>query len=190
MNLAPEGVLVLCDANVLYKSLLRDLIMRLGMSGAIRPRWTGRIHEEWTRNLRLRRPETPQAAVERTRQLMDLNLPEALVTVPFTSDHALPDPDDQHVLDAALSAGAGVLLSFNLKHFPREALPSHLRAMHPDEFLVACLAGQQGRVLAALQELRADLKKPPLSASELLAALERAELPAFALKLRQHMEQL
>jgi hypothetical protein len=142
------------------------------------------------RNLRLRLPNTTQAAVERTRQLMDLNLPAALVTINVTSDHALPDPDDQHVLDAALSAGAGVLLTFNLKDFPREALPSHLRVVHPDEFLVACLEEQQGRVLEVLRVLRADLKKPPFSASELLAALERAELPAFALKLREHVGQL
>ena len=127
---------------------------------------------------------------------MDLNLPEALVTITvtgdhaFTGDHALPDPDDQHVLDAALSAGASVLLTFNLKDFPREALPSHLQAMHPDDFLVACLEQQQGRVLAVLQELRADLKKPPFSGSELLAALERVDLPTFALKLREHVEQL
>ncbi|WP_424950935.1 PIN domain-containing protein [Deinococcus sp.] len=142
------------------------------------------------RNLRLRLPKTTQAAVERTRHLMDAGLPEALVTVTVTSDHALPDPDDQHVLDAALSAGAEVLLTFNLKDFPREALPSHLQTVHPDDFLVACLEQQQGCVLTALQELRADLKKPPFSASELLAALERAELPAFALKLREHMGQL
>jgi predicted nucleic acid-binding protein len=187
--LAPEGVLVVCDANVLYKSLLRDLMMRLGMSGALRPRWTQRIHEEWMRNLRLRLPATAQAAVERTRHLMDLNLPEALVTVSLMGDHALPDPDDQHVLDAALSAGASVLLTFNLKDFPREALPSHLLAVHPDDFLVTCLEQQQGRVLTALQELRADLKKPPFSGSELLAALERAELPTFALKLREHVGQ-
>ena len=181
---------MLCDANVLYKSLLRDLIMRLGMSGAIRPRWTVRIHEDWMRNLRLRLPGTPQAAVERTRHLMDVNLPEALVTVTVTGEHTLPDPDDQHVLDAALSAGASVLLTFNLKDFPREALPSHLRAVHPDDFLVACLELQQGRVLDALHALRADLKKPPFSAPELLAALERAELPTFALKLREHVGQL
>ena len=190
MTLAPVGALVLCDANVLYKSLLRDLIMRLGMSGAIRPRWTERIHEEWMRNLQLRLPAVPQAAVERTRHLMDVTLPEALVTITVTSGHALPDPDDQHVLDAALSAGAGVLMTFNLSDFPSPALPTHLQAVHPDTFLGACLEQQQGRVLDALQALRANLKKPPFSVPDLLAALERAELPQFASSLRAFEEHL
>ena len=43
--------MVLCDANVLYASLLRDLLVRLGVAGTLRPRWTPQIHDEWTRNL-------------------------------------------------------------------------------------------------------------------------------------------
>ena len=132
------------------------------------------------RNLQLRRPNAGRAAVERTRSLMDAALPDALVTVTITGDNHLPDPDDQHVLDAALSAGASVLLTFNLADFPASALPPHLQVVHPDAFLVACLEQQQGGVLDALRELRADLKKPPFNPDELLAALVRAELPLFA----------
>lgn len=180
MILAPAGVVVLCDANVLYKSLLRDLIMRLGRKGVVAPRWTERIHEEWMRNLQMRRPAVIHAAAERTRSLMDAGLPGALVTVTATSDHTLPDPDDRHVLDAALSAGASVLLTFNLKHFPSAALPASLQAVHPDAFLVACLEQQQALVLDALRELRSDLTRPPFSPDELLAAMTRAEVPNFA----------
>lgn len=189
MILAPAGVVVLCDANVLYKSLLRDLIMRLGRKGAVAPRWTERIHEEWMRNLQMRRPAVTRAAAERTRSLMDAGLPGALVSIPAPSGHTLPDPDDQHVLDAALSAGASVLLTFNLKHFPGAALPISLQAVHPDAFLVACLQQQPDLVLSTLRELRADLTRPPFSPDELLAAMIRAEVPAFAEHLQPFKEQ-
>lgn len=176
--------MVLCDANVLYKSLLRDLIMWLGDSGAIQPRWTARIHEEWMSNLIRHRPSLNRAALERTRMLMDGTLPEALISVSSTRNHHLPDPDDQHVLDAALQCGASLILTFNLLDFPESALPAHLHAVHPDSFLQACLEQQENTVLDALHELRANLKNPPFTPDELLAAMQRAELPAFAAQLQ------
>lgn len=187
---AHRGVVVLCDANVLYKSFLRDLIMRLGLSGAIRPRWTDRIHEEWTRNLLARRPEASPAAIARTRDAMNRALPESLVAAVTPGHHDLPDPDDQHVLDAAISASASVLLTFNLSDFPASALPVPLQAVHPDEFLQACLEQQPQAVLSALRALRADLKKPPFSPEELLAAMLRAELPGFAERLRPFKDRI
>ena len=98
---------MLCDANVLYKSLLRDLLMRLGLSGAIRPRWTERIHEEWTRNLLARRPEASRAAIARTRDAMNRALPESLVAAVTLGHHDLPDPDDRHVLDLSRGQKCG-----------------------------------------------------------------------------------
>lgn len=182
--------MVLCDANVLYKSFLRDLIMRLGVSGAIRPRWTERIHEEWTRNLLVRRPAASPAAIARTRDAMNRALPEALVAAVTPGHHDLPDPDDQHVLDAAISAGASLLLTFNLSDFPASALPVSLKAVHPDEFFRACLEQQPEAVLTALHTLRADLKKPPFSPDELLAAMLRAELPRFSERLQPFKDRI
>ncbi|WP_081846174.1 putative toxin-antitoxin system toxin component, PIN family [Deinococcus marmoris] len=190
MTPAHPGVVVLCDANVLYKSLLRDLMVRLGKRGVIQPHWSERIHEEWMRNLQLRRPQSSRAAMERTRRLMDEAIPGALVAITKVSAQILPDPDDQHVLDAALSAGASLLLTFNLADFPASALPPSVQAVHPDVFLAACLEGQQAGVLESLRELRADLKRPPFSPDDLLGAMRRAELPAFAAKLQPFRDSL
>lgn len=162
MTSAGAKLIALCDTNVLYKNVLRDLIVRLGVKETIVPRWTDRIHDEWISNLLTHRPDLSH----------------------------LRYPDDQHVLDAALSAGASVLLTFNLADFPASALPASLQAIHPDAFLVACLEQQQSSVLEALRELRADLKKPLFSPDELLAALVRAELPAFTKHLEHFRDSL
>ena len=159
----PPGTVVLCDANVLYKNVLRDLIVRLGMNGTLAPRWTDCIHDEWLGNLLLHRPDLSRAGLERTRAAMNAAVNDALHTVTIGGNHNLPDPDDQHVLDAALSAGASVLLTFNLADFPAAALPPSVQAVHPDVFLTACLEGQRAGVLESLRELRADLKRPPFS---------------------------
>lgn len=42
---------VVYDANVLYPAPLRDLLIRLAMSGLVRARWTEANHDEWIRNL-------------------------------------------------------------------------------------------------------------------------------------------
>ncbi len=48
----------------------------------------------------------------------------------------LPDPGDHHILAAAVKAGADVIVTFNLKHFPEESLSPHgVRSSHPDHFV-------------------------------------------------------
>ena len=47
------------------------------------------------------------------------------------------DPKDRHVLATAIRSSAQTIVTFNLKHFPPEALQSYdVEALHPDEFLV------------------------------------------------------
>jgi hypothetical protein len=49
----------------------------------------------------------------------------------------LPDPDDRHVLAAAITGGAQSLVTFNLKDFPDDKLlPTRVEAVHPDDFLL------------------------------------------------------
>lgn len=63
---------VVYDANVLYPSMLRDLLIRLAMTGMVRARWTERILDETFRNLSANRPDLDAAKLVRTRALMCL----------------------------------------------------------------------------------------------------------------------
>src|SRR5262245_38048692 len=107
----PDVPLVVCDANVFYSIVTTDLIWSLGVNELIRPRWTQRIHEEWIRNLRANRPDLDLAKIEHPRQQMDAAIDDCLiegyeVLIPQLS---LPDPEDRHVLAAALHTQASVI---------------------------------------------------------------------------------
>jgi hypothetical protein len=122
---------VLLDANLLYPFHLRNLLVQVGVDLLIRPRWTGRIHDEWIGNLAATGRVTRERLLH-TRDLLERVLPGA--DVPgwerrLSEAPDLPDPDDRHVLAAALEAPAPVILTFNLRHFPAALLaPLGVRA--------------------------------------------------------------
>lgn len=50
---------------------------------------------------------------------------------PLEGSHGLPDPDDEHVLAAAVVAGTTVTVTHNLKDFPRECVPEPIDVQSP-----------------------------------------------------------
>jgi hypothetical protein len=140
----------LYDANVLYPSTLRDVLIRIGLAQLVRPKWSDQILDETFRNLQVNRPDLRAEQLQRTRDLMNRALRDVLVTghehLIDTLD--LPDLDDRHVLAAAITGGAKVIVTKNLRDFPASALAVHgLIAEHPDDFLVA-LVTEHSSVIA------------------------------------------
>lgn len=178
----PANPVVLCDANVLYGQWLRDLIMNLAVAALIQPRWSERIEQEWLENLLAHRPDLDPERVRRTAAAMNQVLPGAKVTPPAQSaTFTLPDPDDVHVLQTALSAGASYLLTFNLADFPAEVCAGlRVEVMHPDPFLLRLHAADPTGVTRAILHMQRQKVRPPISWSELAHALERAGLPRFS----------
>lgn len=165
---------VVYDANVLYPAPLRDLLMHLALTGVYRARWTLQIHEEWKRNLLLNREDLTREQLDRTSAAMDRAVPDALVSGYESLCRAvtLPDPDDRHVLAAAIKCGASVIVTFNLKDFPTEVLePFEIEVMHPDDFIADLFDLDQAAVLQAAHAQRASLKNPPRTAREFLERL-------------------
>lgn len=171
-----------CDANVLYSALLRDLLIRLALAGLCEVHWSDEVQDEWARNLLAVRPDRAQA-LARTRALMERALPQARChgyegLIPGL---ALPDPDDRHVLAAALHSGADVLLTFNLKDFPVASVPGDvLLVTHPDPWLVEVMDQDEELTLTVVRELLAALRSPPLQMAELAEALDRLTLTRTA----------
>jgi predicted nucleic acid-binding protein len=108
---------VVYDANVLYPNTLRDLLIRIAQSGTAQAKWTNAILDEMGRALR---PDIPDEKLERLRELMNRAVRDCLVAgyEPLIEGLKLPDPDDRHVLAAAIKAGAQVIVTRNLKDFP------------------------------------------------------------------------
>ncbi|GAB3449507.1 hypothetical protein GCM10027517_35850 [Phycicoccus ginsengisoli] len=95
---------VVYDANVLYPSTLRDLLIRIAQAGLVQAKWTEQILDEVFTNLRANRPDLDPTKLGRTRQLMNAAVRDCLVTgyEPLIASVVLPDPDDRHVLAAAI----------------------------------------------------------------------------------------
>src|SRR5438270_12260865 len=137
------------DANILYPAPLRDLFIRLAQTGLVRARWTEAIHDEWVRNVLKDNPTLSPDRLARTRTLMNEAVRDCLVTgyEDLIESLSHPDPDDRHVLAAAIRAGAAVIVTYNLKDFPAETLARFdIEAQHPDDFLVSLLDQAPGVV--------------------------------------------
>lgn len=162
------------DACVLYPAPLRDLLLRLALTDLFRARWTERIHEEWMRSVLKDRSDLSAQQIQRTRELMDLSVPDCLVAgyEGLVDNLNLPDPDDRHVLAAAIRCQAGVIVTYNLKDFPQAALASHgMEAQHPDDFVSHLHDLAPAAVCATVRGQREALKNPPRSVRELLDTL-------------------
>lgn len=167
---------VVYDACVLYPAPLRDFLMWLALSGRFRARWSQDIHEEWKRNLLINRPDLTKDQVNRTSDLMDRAIPDGLVEgyEELAAGLTLPDPDDRHVLAAAIRCGASVIVTFNQKDFPEEALaPYGIESQHPDEFVDNLLGPDAAAVVSAAQRQRAQLKNPSIDVDGYLDILQR-----------------
>ncbi len=174
------------DACVLFPAALRDFLLRLAEVELVQPRWSALILDECFRSILRERPDLTEAALGRTRSAMGRAFPDAVVTghEPLIASLTLPDPDDRHVLAAALHAGATHLVTFNLRDFPSATLAAlGIRAVHPDDFVLDRIEAAPGLACVALQNQLASLSRPPVSRSEMLSRLASQGLPRSAARL-------
>ena len=171
------------DANVFYGARLRSLILFLAQTKLFRARWSDRVHDEWIRNLLEKRPSLQRADLMRTRQLMDAAVLDALVTgyEPPINAMDLPDPDDRHVLAAAVVCKASCIVTFNISDFPEESLaPYGLHAVHPDDFLRDVESVDPAAFADAVWQDLDHYRAPPLDLPEYVVALRKAGVPRIA----------
>lgn len=174
MNYIPYPVIL--DACVLYPSFLRDLLIRLGLTGMYQPKWSATIEDEWQRNLLATRADLTPEQIQRTATLMNKAVPDAMIIdfEPLIDSVDLPDVDDRHVVAAAVRSNAEIIVTFNLKDFPASALDAFgIEALHPDDFVMDMFDLNRALVLSAVTTQRSNLRKPPMSVDGYLEALLR-----------------
>lgn len=167
------------DTNVLYGALLNDFILELADRGLFRPLWSKDVLFELAKNL-VKNGED-QALVEKRIGTMEHYFADAMVTGYDDLVRTMTnDEKDRHVLAAAVRGGAEVLVTFNTKHFPAEAVePFDLEVVHPDDFLLDQLDLYHAPTLCALVELVEGYDSPAITVDDLLLALTRAGVPTF-----------
>ena len=186
-------VTAIIDANVLYPAPLRDLVIRLAQAGLVRARWTESIHDEWIRSVLKNNSQVSAERLTRTRALMNAAVRDCLVVrhEDMIESLTLPDPDDRHVLAAAICSGAQAIVTYNLKDFPTKTLAHFgIEAQHPDDFLTSLFEFSPGLVCLTVKRQRESLRKPPRTAEEMLFTLESQGLIQIVSRLRKFMDLL
>lgn len=180
--------IVIYDACVLFPAPLRDLLIRVARTGAVRAHWSEQILDECFRAVLRERTDLAPNNLTRTRELMNRALPDANVSgyEQLIESFELPDPDDRHVLAAAVRIGAQAIVTFNLDDFPARLLePLGVEAKHPDDFMMDTLDLAPAAVGAAVTQQAAALKNPTKTIPELLETLQRQGLTRAVARLRE-----
>ena len=171
----------LLDTCVLWPSLQRDFLLSLAVEGMYRPVWSAAILDELeyheTHKLIARGEETSEAhrraqyLVEQMRTHFDGA--EVQGWQPLEGTYGLPDPDDEHIVAAAVVGGAGAIITHNKRDFPPAKLPAGIQVLSPQEFAANTVAldpVQARTAIAAIVE-RSGNRGPHLTEDEVLAVL-------------------
>ncbi|SER98416.1 PIN domain-containing protein [Tranquillimonas rosea] len=170
---------VLIDANVMFPTVLREIVLGVAGEGLFTPLWSARILEEWARAAVKLGPGAEEVARGEI-ALLRAAWPRAEI-VPRAGDGArlwLPDPADVHVLAAAIAGSADLILTLNAKDFPRGELAAEgIGRRDPDGLLMELWLVDGSAVERAVMRVHGEAERLSGEAVPLRALLKRARLP-------------
>ena len=170
------------DANVLYPLLMRDVLLSLAHADLYSARWSADIQREWMDALVGKFPGQ-KAKIAKTADLMRQSIPDCMVTgyESLVPSLTLPDPDDRHVLAAAITGHADAIVTLNTKDFPEDVLdPFVIERQTPDEFVVNQIMLNKIRALAALKGMRQRWERPEVTPAALIDLFAQRNMPLTA----------
>lgn len=174
---------VFLDANVIYSITLTDVLLTLAEHDLFLPLWSPRVLQEAQEAASRTLPDAAQQAFRKRLLIMDQAFPESSIHVEESewSRFDLPDPDDRHVLAAAVQGQADALVTRNIKDFPQKLLaPFAIQAITPDDLLCLSLRRTPETTITAMRELIDSRHRPPMSLSGFANRLERSGAARFA----------
>lgn len=171
------------DACVLVPVTLADTLLRLAEASLYRPLWSARIITETVRAIEEVHPQLSTDDIQNRADAMDTAFGDASVTGWEALEHviSLPDPDDCHVVAAAIVGRADLIVTSNVKDYPPDVLaPYHIEVQTPDVFLLNQLDLAPLAVMSALNRQARSSRKPQLTLDTLLDRLATCGTPDFA----------
>lgn len=172
---------VVLDSCVMFPMYLRDTLLRTAEAGLYQPYWSQEILDGATRNLVSEGTMAAERAMNLETRIKEA-FAEAMVEVPEGLAKVMTNHSgDRHVLAAAVTAKADIIVTSNLKHFkPKDLAPWNIKAQSPDDFLTHLYDLYPDTMVEVLRRQSQVLKKPPMTVAELLALLSKRDAPKFA----------
>jgi hypothetical protein len=169
----------LLDANTLHPAFLRGALLWFASERLFRPVWSAPILDEWQRSVQRRRPDMSETKIGSIRSLMLEHFPDAMVEgfEPVAHALTLPDPDDRHVLAAAIVGKCHGIITANLKDFPQDRVtPFQIEVVHPDDFIVNIVDIDPPKAMAACRAHRVAMTQTNPSPEDYLDRYRAANL--------------
>jgi predicted nucleic acid-binding protein len=185
----------LVDACSLVSVWRRNLLLSLAEAEFFRLRWSQTILDETEKALaklhHQRGNADGDARARKAIASMTKAFPEAMVddfTQLLANPLGLPDPNDEHVIAAAIKTQAQAIVTENISDFPAELLGKlNLEARTADEFIADTIALEEGLAISAIRHMRLRLKRPEMDTSDLLRSFEAHGLFETVSVLTQHL---
>lgn len=170
---------VLIDANVLYPTVMRQVVLGVAKAGLFTPLWSARILEEWARAAAKLGPDgEAQARGEIALLRRDWPGAEVPVHAGLEARLWLPDPADVHVLAAAIAGSADLILTENAKDFPRGVLAEKgVERQSADPFLLDRFGDDPEAVARATEAVRQEAERLSGEAWPMRKLMKKARLP-------------
>ena len=181
-------VTAVLDANVLFPYRKRDTLLRFFEAEIYQGRWSEQIHAEWMRSVLANMPHIEGSLLSQQRAILK-HFPDAMVTghEPLVHELDLPDPDDAHVLAAAIQCSANCIVTENISDFPSVELNKYnIEALSADEFLSRFFSSHRKQSLSVLKRMQKRYIRPAFSPSEFILDLSAKGLPKLAACASEH----
>ena len=172
----------LLDANVIYPTVMREVLLGVAAAGLFTPLWSDRILEEWARAARKLGPEG-EAQARGEIALLRGRWPDASVTWPPSLENRLwlPDVHDTHVLAAAIAGHADTIVTMNAQDFPRHILAEEgLTRSDPDALMMGFHAAHPETVAHVCRGVLDTARRLSGDNWQMRALLKKARLPRLA----------
>ena len=180
------------DACVLCSPLKRGLILSLAEAEFFRVRWSDEIMDETEKaiTIMLLKKNHDDAAERAAQSRNIMNQAFAEATIVKYKHHGigigkLPDEGDRHVIAAAIKSKADIIVTENLKDFPRKVLAKYgIEAKSSDDFIADAISLNPTLATDAITRMRLRLDRPDKTAEIWLLDMKMTGLTQSAEQLR------
>jgi len=162
------------DTNIILPIEIRDLLFWFAFDELYTPKWSKHIFDEWEEVMK--RHHVSDEEISKRIGWANAAFPDAMVQnyEVLISSLTLPDEEDCHVLAAAIKTNANLIVTNNLKDFPKDYLLTFgIMAKSADDFLTETIDLNQEIAINSFRKLVINRRNPDLDEFEVLDALRR-----------------